>query len=113
RVDALAAVQAALAVGVAAGDETAGPAGLLISSVSPNPVLNMASFEVYTASPGMADIAVFDLSGRRVANIGTHEMAEGSNSYSWMVPADITSGIYFVRASVNGSTVTSRMAVIR
>lgn len=113
RVDALAAVQAALAVGVAAGDETAGPAGLLISSVNPNPVRDIASFEVYTASPGMADIAVFDLSGRRVANIGTHEMAEGSQSYSWMVPADISSGIYFVRASVNGSTVTSRMAVIK
>lgn len=113
RVDALAAVQAALAVGVAAGDETAGPAGLIISSVSPNPVRDLASFEVYTASPGMADIAVFDLSGRRVANIGTQEMVEGSRSYSWMVPADISSGIYFVRASVNGSTVTSRMAVIR
>ena len=113
RVDALAAVQEALAVGVAAGEGEAGPADLLISSVNPNPVSGLASFDVYTASPGMADIAVFDLSGRRVATIGGQEMAAGSQSYTWMVPETIGNGIYFVKATVNGSTVTSRMAVVR
>jgi serine protease AprX len=112
RVDALAAVQAALAVGVA-GDGQTGPAELLISSVNPNPVSGLASFEIYTASPGVADVAVFDVAGRRVATIGSQELSEGAHAYTWMVPDAIGNGIYFVRATVEGTTVTSRMAVVR
>ena len=56
---------------------------------------------------------MFDLSGRRVATISGQELAAGSQSYTWMVPETIGNGIYFVKASVNGSTVTSRMAVVR
>lgn len=113
RVDAYAAVQAALAVGTAGGQGSAGPADILISSVNPNPVSGLASFEVYNATPGMVDISVFDVSGRRVATIGSQELGSGSHAYSWMVPETIGNGIYFVRASCNGSMVTARMAVVR
>ncbi len=114
RVDALAAVQAALSlVGVADGPQDVDPAGILISSINPNPVHDLASFEIYTESPGMVDIGVFDVSGRRIAIISSEEMASGTHAYSWMVPENIGNGIYFVRANVNGSTVTSRMTIIK
>jgi len=113
RVDALAAVQAALAVGTAGGQGSAGPAGILISQVNPNPVSGLASFEVYNASPGKVDIAVFDVSGRRVVTIDSQELGSGAHSYSWIVPGTIGNGVYFVRASCEGSTVTARMAVVR
>jgi len=113
RVDALAAVQAALAVGIADGPQGTNPAGLVISSVNPNPVYDLASFQIYTAGAGRADIGIFDLTGRRIANIDSSQLAAGTHSYSWAVPGSMGSGIYFVRASVNGSSVTSRMTIVR
>ena len=113
RVDAYQAVQGALAVGIADTPEGAGPAGLILSSVKPNPVIELASFEIYTEAAGTADIGVYDVSGRRVANVSSGELAAGPHSLSWMLPQNIENGIYFVRATLGGNTVTSRMAVVR
>ena len=113
RVDAYQAVQGALAVGIADSPEGAGPSGLILSSVNPNPVLELASFEIYTEAGGTADIGVYDVTGRRVANVSSGELAAGSHSISWMLPQNIENGIYFVRATLGGNTVTSRMAVVR
>ncbi|NOQ23639.1 MAG: S8 family serine peptidase [Candidatus Aegiribacteria sp.] len=114
RVDALAAVQAALSlVGIADDPQGVDPAGVLISSINPNPVHTRAFFEIYTESPGRAEIGVFDLSGRSIAIVSSGEMSAGTHAYTWIVPENIGNGIYFVRANVSGSTVTSRMTIIR
>lgn len=113
RVDAYQAVLAALAVGIADTDEADQQADLLISSVSPNPVNGFASFEIYTSGAGTSDISVFDISGRRVASISSSEVSSGTHAYNWMIPSEIGSGIYFVRANVGGNTVSSRMTIIR
>lgn len=113
RVDALAAFQAALSVGIADGTQSVGPAELLIGSINPNPVHDLASFEIYTTNPGIADISVFDISGRRIAIVSSEEIAAGTHAYSWIVPETISNGIYFVRSIVNGSTVSSRMTIIK
>ncbi|MCK5131938.1 MAG: S8 family peptidase [Candidatus Sabulitectum sp.] len=114
RVDAHQAVLAALSV--TSTEENNGavvPAAMGISAVSPNPVNNFASFSVYTAVAGTADISVFDVTGRRVANIDNDEIESGANAYNWQIPAEMGSGVYFVRASINGSIVSSRMTVVR
>jgi len=113
RVDAYQAVLAALAVGV--DESTAGVVapGLLVSEISPNPVSNFASFQVYTATPGRIDVCVFDLSGREVALIDRDVVGSGSHSYGWAVPAGISNGIYFVRATVGDSSAISRLTVVR
>ncbi len=87
--------------------------GMGISAVSPNPVTTFASFSVYSGVSGTADVSVFDVSGRRVANVENNEIEAGSTAYSWQIPAEMGSGVYFVRATINGSTVSSRMTVIR
>ncbi len=113
RINALAAVQAALAVGIEGGSGGTEPAGLLISSINPNPVRGLASFEIYTESPGRMDIGVFDVAGRRIANVSAEEIGSGTHAYSWMVPETVGNGIYFVRANVNGTTVSSRMTILK
>ncbi len=114
RVDAYQAVVAALSMTATEDAEEASVAtGMGISAISPNPVSNFASFSVYTAIAGTADISVFDVSGRRVANVENNEIESGSNAYNWQIPAEMGSGVYFVRATVNGSTVSSRMTVVR
>jgi hypothetical protein len=113
RVDAYQAVVAALAVGV--DESTAGVVapGLLVSEISPNPVSNFASFQVYTATAGRIDVSVYDLSGREVALIDRDMVGSGSHSYSWAVPSGIGNGIYFVRATVGDSSAISRLTVVR
>ena len=114
RVDAHQAVLAALAMTSTEENNIAVvPAAMGISAVSPNPVDNFASFNVYTAVAGTADISVFDVTGRRVANIDNNEIESGANAYNWQIPAEMGSGVYFVRASINGSTVSSRMTVVK
>ncbi|MCK5035281.1 MAG: S8 family peptidase [Candidatus Sabulitectum sp.] len=114
RVDAYQAVVAALSMtGTEEAQGAAVPAALGISNISPNPVSNFASFNVYTAVAGAADISVFDVTGRRVANIDSSDIESGANAYNWQIPAEMGSGVYFVRATINGGTVSSRMTVVR
>ena len=114
RVDAYQAVVAALSMtSTEDSQEAVVPAAMGISAISPNPVNNYASFSVYTAVAGTADISVYDVSGRRVANIDSSEIEAGANSYNWQIPAEMGSGVYFVRASIDGGTVSSRMTVVR
>ncbi len=114
RVDAYAAVVAALSMtATEEAQEATVVTGMGISAISPNPVSNFASFSVYTALSGTADISVFDVSGRRVANIDNNEIESGANAYNWQIPGEMGSGVYFVRATINGNTVSSRMTVVR
>ena len=114
RVDAYEAVVAALSLtSIEDTQEAVVGAGLSISSISPNPVGRFASFSVYSSLSGAADISVFDVSGRRVASVENNEIESGANAYNWQIPAEMGSGVYFVRATINGGTVSSRMTVIR
>ncbi len=113
RVDAYQAVLAAIEVGTEQAQGAVVPASMGISAISPNPVSNFASFSVYSAVSGTADISVFDVSGRRVANIDNSDIESGANAYNWQIPSEMGSGVYFVRATINGSTVSSRMTVVR
>ena len=89
------------------------PPAVSLSAISPNPVSNFAAFSIYTDVTTVADISVFDVSGRRIANIETAEITSGVNAYNWQIPAEMGSGIYFVRATINGTTASSRMTVLR
>lgn len=115
RVDAYQAVVAALSmVGTEEeGSAAVNPAVIGISAISPNPVAAYASFNINAVAAGNVDIAVFDVSGRRTANIDTAELTAGPNAYSWQIPAEMGNGVYFVRATMNGQTVSSRMTVVR
>jgi subtilisin family serine protease len=115
RVDAYQAVLAALSM-VGAEEQNHGAIGPVfvgISPVSPNPVSSFAAFTVNAAVSGPADIAVFDVSGRRTANIATEDLTAGAHAFSWQVPDNLGTGVYFVRATLNGQSVSSRMTLIR
>ena len=89
------------------------PPSVSLSAISPNPVSNFAAFSIYTDVTAVADISVFDVSGRRIANIETSEITSGANAYNWQIPAEMGSGVYFVRATINGTTASSRMTVLK
>ncbi len=113
RIDALAAVQAAIAVGVETALEPVVAPGLAMSVVYPNPVSGTALFEIYTGEAGRAEIEVFDLSGRVVAGSTLGEVEAGTHAFAWTVPSDLGNGIYFIRSVVGSASDTARMTVVR
>lgn len=114
RVDIYQAVLAALSVGTAEEESAAvSPAGISVSAISPNPVLNQASFSLYMPVEGIADVRVYDVSGRTVSTIHTGLLGSGSHMFGWTVPSDLGSGIYILRASSPSGSAVSRLTFIR
>ncbi|NNE42930.1 MAG: T9SS type A sorting domain-containing protein [Gemmatimonadetes bacterium] len=84
---------------------------------APNPVGNAPSeirFVLERAAPVTLD--VFDVSGRRVANLTSGSRAAGSHSVAWDGRDDrgfrVSSGTYFVRLEVQGAARTRKVTVL-
>jgi hypothetical protein len=98
----------------------AAPAALEFSAPSPNPARNaaQASYAVPATSAGAPyEIAVFDVSGRRVVTLERGTARAGRFSATWNLrSADgnpVRDGLYFLRLTL-GSVVHSRkVAVVR
>jgi subtilisin family serine protease len=85
----------------------------VLSGVSPNPVTSQASFSLYLPSAGAADIAVYDVSGRTISTVHSGHLSGGSHLFSWTVPEELGSGMYFIRATAAGGNAVTRMTLIR
>ena len=110
--------QAALSVLELVGNETESqaslePMGAILSGVTPNPVSSQASFSLYLPASGVADVSVYDVSGRALSTIHTGHLGSGSHLFNWNVPAEYGCGLYFVRASTPSGTAVSRMTLVR
>ncbi len=115
RVDAYAAVEAALELVGTAGETGAAldPAGPVLSRVTPNPVSGAAGFQLYVPADGQVDITVYDLAGRSVAIVESGDMAQGSHSFQWSLPRGMGNGVYLLRASTPSGSAVTRMTVVR
>ncbi|GEM_PF-365649 len=88
------------------------PKSVMLLSNYPNP------FNVYTEinylSNRNADVRleVFDLAGRRVADLVDGHQNAGYHSVRWDA-SNISSGVYFYRLSINGESMTKRMTLIK
>ena len=101
---------------VAVGDAAPSPRLATLSAPRPNPSNGAVAFQLGLPSPGNLRVGVFDLGGRRVAEIANRSFAAGTHALSWdgrrddgsMTPA----GIYFVRAVGPQVDVTQRVVRI-
>jgi hypothetical protein len=87
----------------------------VLDGAYPNPARHSATLS-YSVSPTDAgkalEIAVYDLSGRRVETLAEGVAATGSHLVTWDV-SGTGAGVYFVRLSVGGSNLTTRLVVTR
>lgn len=113
RINAYAAVQAALGVGVGQSAGTVPAPGLVISAVTPNPASSVAYFDLYTGNPNRITVTVYDISGRSVALVAGGEMGVGSHSLSFVIPDGLANGVYVIRATSGSASATSRLTVLR
>ena len=95
-----------------AGSETPAPV-LSLGGVFPNPVTENASIGFSVPGSGRVEIAVYDVSGRIVETIMDGSVEAGSHSLQWTPGGGIASGVYFIRLTAEGGTITRQAMVIR
>jgi hypothetical protein len=93
-------------------DSRALPSSFEIISVYPNPFNGRTIISLDLDHPGHLDVAIFDLSGRRIATIASGIFGAGQQSLAWNATA-IPAGVYFVKAKSVSGVRTSRVVLTR
>ena len=97
------------------GDE--GAAALAAPMIAPNPFNPMTHVLFSLAQPGRVQVAVYDLSGRRVALVADENYSAGDQDVLWTGRDDdgraVASGVYFVRVEGAGLSVSLRAVLLR
>jgi len=81
----------------------------------PNPARDGSELEYVLPTDGTAEVAVFDLSGRRVAELASGWQAAGRHLVQWNAKdasgARVSSGIYLVQLSAGGTRATRKLTI--
>jgi hypothetical protein len=100
-----------------AAPEVAPAAGLLLSAPAPNPVRSTTAIRFSLAERSDAELAVFDVGGRRVRSWTFPGLAAGERVVRWdgrdQGGRRVGSGVYLVRLWAQGSRVVTRATVVR
>mgnify|MGYP000341979652 CR=1 FL=1 len=88
------------------------PAGLLeLGSLAPNPARDMVSFTYGLPTDGAVALGIYDVNGNLVRSIEQGNLVAGTHTADFDVHA-LSSGIYVLRLSFNGTVVTRPMTVV-
>jgi len=90
---------------------------LALSRSQPNPFSGTTRFAVELAMVGDLEVAIHDLSGRRVIALFHERAAAGTREFAWDGRHEngraAPSGVYFILARVSGRMVSSRVVLLR
>ncbi len=94
------------------GGVSAPPALGLGLRVEPNPLQARSRVSFHLREGGHTRISLFDVSGRRVAVLADRTLERGSHSLP-LDPANLTSGVYYVRLQTSAGTTATRVVHVR
>jgi hypothetical protein len=84
---------------------------------APNPFRSAQSIDFVARSAGRFEVAVFDVSGRRVAVLHSGDLAAGPHRFSWNGKSDSgesqSNGVYFVRVVGNNVAVKTKVLKVQ
>jgi hypothetical protein len=93
------------------------PAALALSAARPNPFAQETRFALNLDRGADVDLAILDLSGRRVATLFRGALGAGPHEFAWRgVRSDgstAANGIYFVQARVGGERLGRKVIYLR
>ena len=93
------------------------PADLMLSAARPNPFTHETSFTLNLDRAADVDLAVHDLSGRRVATLFRGALGAGPHEFGWRGVRDdgssAANGIYFLKAHVGGQRLARKVIFLR
>ena len=79
----------------------------------PNPIIVNTSIGFSLPGAGSVELAVYDLSGRMIETIHNGTLDSGNHSMLWTPGSEIASGIYFIRLTTEGGTLSRQAVLIR
>ncbi|NOQ21198.1 MAG: T9SS type A sorting domain-containing protein [Candidatus Aegiribacteria sp.] len=98
---------------VGIGEQEGAASVLSLNLPYPNPVTENASLGFSLPFSGNVEITVYDVSGRMVETILDGSVESGSHCVLWVPEDEMTSGVYFIRLTTDGGTLTRQVMVIR
>ena len=85
---------------------------IVLSAPWPCPVQDSARFNVELAEAGYVEVALYDVSGRRVDTLYDDYMAPGRNELTvWS--GGLPSGVYLIQAQTEVGSATQRLVITR
>ena len=88
------------------------PEEILFGPVYPNPSRGPVTIAVALPDAADAEIALYDMLGRRVATLHHGELQRGLNEVQW-TGDNLASGMYFLRLQTGGRTFTEKVVRVR
>jgi PKD repeat protein len=77
-------------------------------NASPNPFTNEAQFNISLSQTSDAEVVVYDLQGREIAEIYSGELNAGLHKMTW-TPENLAAGIYMVQIKTGGQVITRKI----
>lgn len=87
-------------------------AGVLALRVAPNPLRTDSRVTFRLAAPAHVRLDLYDVSGRRLARLMDRTQGPGEHSVP-LAPADLASGIYFLKLEAGGVGAVTRVTLLR
>jgi hypothetical protein len=91
--------------------------GLALSAPQPNPFSATTRFTLSLDAPARLDIAVHDISGRRIAGVFQGNRGAGLQEFSWNGRGDdgaqARNGVYFLRVQADGRAMKRKLVLVR
>lgn len=100
-----------LPVSTGVGDRT--PNAAIALQVMPNPAVGSFAASFSLADNGPAQLEMFDVRGARVLSREINGLGAGAHRLAIGRATDFPSGVYFVRLTQSGRTVSSRFVIVR
>lgn len=90
-----------------------GPQGRSLSRPYPNPLHDRGQVRFQAPRDGNYQLQIYDVRGRRVAEVFTGALAAGQERTVGLVVADLPAGVYYLRLVSGAGTSTQRFTVVR
>jgi hypothetical protein len=84
--------------------------GTTLEGAAPNPVRDATTLRFSLARAGEVELSVFDVAGRRVAELHRGSLAAGGHALPWS-PSGLAGGVYLVRLRTADGVFSRRVAI--
>jgi len=93
--------------------QTTAAGTLALAPIAPNPIQGNVVVEFALPSPGIVDLVVFDVHGRRVVSVLNHAARPAGTNHATLRVEGLPAGFYFCRLEVNGRMAMRKLVVLK
>ena len=112
-VDGVLGVSEAFSIDALVGVDDRGPIQLALRGVTPNPAQHEVQVSFSLGDSKAASLALFDVSGRQLAARRVDGMGPGWHTVTLGGQSNLPTGLYVIRLTQDGRSLTTRAAVVR